>query len=297
MPPKRATTVKKVETPVKVDTDSSTDSEPEVVTKPNIVVPSVSVKYNQNDTDRMQLAQAINNLTVKGEQFIEAFSSFSKFRETVAQLDIQIDTKKKEYKNLVEQIEKDYKDKNHSLEKSFKDLNHNLDREFSDKHKQLTNSYTEMNRDLQNEHKNKQIEVTQKLKEFKLKGCQDIAKEFDMNMMRNDEYKNMLDIHNKTQKDLDELKKKFDMNCNAIRTEEKNKYDTELKRQKLEQELTYKTQTAEMKAQLDQQKREVDLLNKTIDSLKGEIAEQRQLTIEIAQANSKAQITQNFKKE
>ena len=52
----------------------------------------------------MQLAQAINNLTVKGEQFIEAFSSFSKFRETVAQLDIQIDTKKKEYKNLVEQI-------------------------------------------------------------------------------------------------------------------------------------------------------------------------------------------------
>jgi Tfp pilus assembly protein PilN len=47
----------------------------------------------------------------------------------------------------------------------------------------------------------------------------------------------------------------------------------------------------QMKAQLDQQKREVDMLNKTIESLKGEISEQRQLTIEIAQ------VTQNFKKE
>ena len=116
-------------------------------------------------------------------------------------------------------------------------------------------------------------------------------------MMNNDEYKNMIDTQTKTQREFDELKKKFDANCNSIRAEEKTKYDTELKRQKLEQELTYKTQTAEMKAQLDQQKREVDLLNKTIESLKSEISEQRQLTIEIANASSKAQITQNFKKD
>jgi hypothetical protein len=256
----------------------------------------VSVKYNQNDNDRVQLAQAINNLTVKGEQFMEAFSTFSKFRETVAELDIQIETKKKEYKELVERVEKDYKDKNHLLDREHKDKAHLLEREYTDKQKQLSSSYTDMNRDLQNEYKNKQIEVTQKLKEFKLKGCQDIAKEFDMILLKSEDYKNQNDVNAKTQRELDDLKKKFDFSCNAIRTEEKTRYDTELKRQKLEQELTYKTQTAEMKAQLDQQKREVDMLTKTIESLKGEISEQRQLTIEIAQANSKAQITQNITK-
>jgi hypothetical protein len=325
MPPKKRVTTQKIEkkTIRHIDTsDSDTEVVPEVVTEvvsevvpevvPEVVttvgtkkcekqyivsMPSVSVKYNQNDNDRVQLAQAINNLTVKGEQFIEAFASFSKFKETIAQLDIQIDTKKKEYKNLVEQIEKEYNDKMYLLDKNLKDKYNCLEREYTDKQKQLSVSYTDMNKDLQNEHKNKQIEATQKLREFKLKGCQDIAKEFDMSMLKNEDYKNMTDTHTKTQRELDELKKKFDTNCNSMRTEEKTKYDIELKRQKLEQELTYKTQTAEMKAQLDQQKREIDMLNKTIDSLKGEISEQRQLTIEIANASSKAQITQNFKKD
>ena len=295
MPPKKRVT--KVEEPPKPDTDSSSDEDVPVVTTQSFTKPSVSVKYNQNDNDRVQLAQAINNLTVKGEQFMEAFSTFSKFRETVAELDIQIETKKKEFKELVEKVEKDYKEKNHSLNREHVDKIHVLEREYTDKQKQLSSSYTDMNRDLQNDYKNKQIEVTQKLKEFKLKGCQDVAKEFEMTIMKVEDYKNLQDIIAKTQKELDDLKKKFDSSCNAIRVEEKTKYDAELKRQKLEQELTYKTNTAEMKAQLDQQKREVDMLNKTIESLKGEISEQRQLTIEIAQAGSKEQITQNFKKE
>ncbi len=298
MPPKKRVT--KVEEPPKPDTDSSSDEDVPVVTQSiptQSFTKAVSVKYNQNDNDRLQLAQAINNLTVKGEQFMEAFSTFSKFRETLAELDIQIDTKKKEYKELCDKVEKDYKEKNHLLEREFKDKTHLLEREYTDKQKQLSNTYSDTNRDLQNDYKNKQIEVTQKLKEFKLKGCQDIAKEFDMIVLKSEDHKNLNDVITKTQRELDDLKKKFDSSCNAIRAEEKAKYDTELKRQKLEQELTYKTNTAEMKAQLDQQKREVDMLNKTIESLKGEISEQRQLTIEIAQANSKAQITQNFKKE
>jgi len=295
MPPKKRVT--KVEEPPKPDTESSSEDDVPVVITKTFTKPAVSVKYNSNDNDRVQLAQAINNLTVKGEQFMEAFSTFSKFRETVAELDIQIETKKKEFKELVDKVEKDFKEKNHSLNREHVDKVHVLDREYTDKQKQLSNSYNDMNRDLQNDYKNKQIEVTQKLKEFKLKGCQDIAKEFDMTMLKSEDLKNLHDVNTKTQRELDELKKKFDSNCNAIRTEEKTKFDTELKRQKLEQELTYKTNTAEMKAQLDQQKREVDMLNKTIESLKGEISEQRQLTIEIAQAGSKAQITQNFKKE
>jgi len=283
MPPKKV--VKKETPPPKPDLESSDEEISVQEDSPKVTKskPTVTVKYNSNDNDRVQLAQAINNLTVKGEQFMEAFSSFSKFRETVAQLDIEIESKKKEYKELCQNTEKEYKEKTHTLQK-----------EYEEKNKNLSNSYSDSNRELQNDYKNKQIEVTQKLKEFKLKGCNDMAKEFDMTVLKTEEVKNLNDTISKTQKELDELKKKFDSECTKVRSEERGRFEAELKRQKTEQELTYKTNTAEMKAQLDQQKREVQLLTNTIETLKAEIAEQRNLTIEIAQANSKGQITQNI---
>jgi Skp family chaperone for outer membrane proteins len=283
MPPKKA--VKKETPPPKPDLESSDEEISVQEDSPKVTKskPTVTVKYNSNDNDRVQLAQAINNLTVKGEQFMEAFSSFSKFRETVAQLDIEIESKKKEYKELCQNTEKEYKEKTHTLQK-----------EYEEKNKNLSNSYSDSNRELQNDYKNKQIEVTQKLKEFKLKGCNDMAKEFDMTVLKTEEVKNLNDTISKTQKELEELKKKFDSECAKVRGEERGRFEAELKRQKTEQELTYKTNTAEMKAQLDQQKREVQLLTNTIETLKAEIAEQRNLTIEIAQANSKGQITQNI---
>ena len=301
MPPKKA--VKKEAPPPTVDTDSSSDEESvrvetvkvesEKVTKTK---PSVVVKYNANDNDRVQLAQAINNLTVKGEQFMEAFSSFSKFRETVAQLDIEIETKKTEFKELCHRTQKEHDEKFHTLQKEFKEKTHALQREYEEKNRNLTNTYADSNRDLQNDYKNKQIEVTQKLREFKLKGCNDVAKEFDMTVMKSEDVKNLNDFNSRIQKELEELRKKFDAECNKVRGEERGRFEAELKRQKTEQELTYKTNTAEMKAQLDQQKREVQLLTNTIETLKAEIAEQRNLTIEIAQAGSKGQITQNISK-
>lgn len=297
MPPKKA--VKKETPPPKVDTDSSDEESPKVDTTKTETIkmkPSVVVKYNSNDNDRVQLAQAINNLTVKGEQFMEAFSSFSKFRETVAQLDIEIETKKTEFKELCQRTQKEHDEKFHTLQKEYKEKTHSLQKEYEEKNKTLSNSYTDSNRDLQNEYKNKQIEVTQKLREFKLKGCNDVAKEFDMTVMKSEDVKNLNELNARTQKELEELRKKFDTECNKVRGEERGRFESELKRQKTEQELTYKTNTAEMKAQLDQQKREVQLLTNTIETLKAEIAEQRNLTIEIAQANSKGQITQNISK-
>ena len=69
MPPKKRVT--KVEEPPKLDTDSSSEEDVQVVTKQTIPKqtipkqtfskPCVSVKYNENDNDRVQLAQAINN--------------------------------------------------------------------------------------------------------------------------------------------------------------------------------------------------------------------------------------------
>jgi len=284
MPPRKT---KQVQEKHEDSSDEETVVSPSVQqpTKPTKTtnVQQVLVKYNENDCDRVQLAQAINNLTIKGEQFMSAFESFSKFKELVAQLDFQIDSKKKEYKDLLEKLEKEYKEKMHSHQ-----------RDYDEKTKQLQTTYQETNRNLQNEYKNNQIETQQKLKEYELKGCNEVVKKFNMIIVNQADYSALNDTVTRSNKELDDLKKKFDASCNAVRHEERGKYEAELKRQHTTQDLTFKSQSAEMKAQLEQQKREITSLMQTIETLKNEIAEQRNLTKEIAQASAKAQITQKF---
>ena len=285
MPPRKvvkAPIVEVVATTVEPYNVSDDDNEPTVS---KLTYNNISVKYNANDSDRVQLAQAINNLTVKGEQFVEALGSFGKFKQTIVELDIQIETKKKEYKELCEKKTREFSEKNIDLQK-----------EYDEKTKQLKLNHSESVRTLHNELKNTQIETEQKLRQFKLKACDDIAKELSMKILKQDEYTLQVETIARVNRELEELKKKFESNCNVIRQEEKTKFETEIKRQYASQEQIYKTSTAEIKAQHTQQLKQIETLNETIQTLKHEIAEQRLLTKEIAQASAKSQISQSFGK-
>ena len=286
MPPRKAISTPVPKQAVTVDNSDleSLNENTENTVKQNKQFSTV-VKYNQNDSDRTQLAQAINNLTVKGDQFVEALGSFSKFKQSIVELDIQIESKKQEYKELNDKKDRDFSEKSNLLQK-----------EYDEKKKQLNQTHTESVRALQNELKNIQIETEQNLRRFKLKACEDVAKELNMKLLNNDEYKLQVDTTAKVNKELDDLKKKFDATLNTVRQEEKTRFDTETKRQLEYKEQVYKTLTAEISAQLTQQKKEIEILNKTIETLKNEITEQRNLTKEIAQASSKSQISQTFAK-
>lgn len=61
-------------------------------------------------------------------------------------------------------------------------------------------------------------------------------------------------------------------------------------------ELTHKANNAQLVAQVEQQKKEISVLNSTIENLKNEIKEQRELTKQVAMASSKSQITQTIGK-
>jgi hypothetical protein len=228
---------------------------------------------------------------------MDAFNSFSKFKENIVQLDIMLESKKKECKDTTDKLSKEYNDLNQNLKKEYSDLNSSLQLKYAELSKKLDSDYKEHDRTLQNDYKNNMIEVKQKLKEFKLKACDEVLKEFGMMSVLVTENKTASDNLLKAIKDLDELQKTVDKQCNAIKQEEKGKYEAELKRQLATQELGFKATTAEMKAQLEQQKKEVDMLNKTIDNYKHEITEQRNLTKEIAQASAKSQINQKFGKD
>jgi hypothetical protein len=288
MPVKRTTKTAK---PVKMVESESEDE----IERLEVKLP---VTFNsKSDSDRVQLAQAINNLTVKGEQFVEALNSFSQFKETILQLDLQLESKKRDYIDQMTKLEKAHTALSEQLTQKHEDESKKLKQEYAEWTKQLDDEYKNLGVTLQQNYKNNQIEVQQKLLEFKLRGCEEIAKQNGMLVVKEEDHNVLIDNAKKANKELDALQKSFDNRCNTLKQEEKSKYELELKHQISTLELNHKANIAEMKAKIEQQTREITMLNKTIDTLKNEITEQRTLTKEIAQAGSKAQIQQKFGKD
>lgn len=251
---------------------------------------------SSKDSDRIQLIQAINNFTLKGEQLMESMRSFDAFREQIAKLDIQINAKKAEYEDIgqnleqihmtkLKKLETDYADKAKTLASSHTDANKKLDLEYEDKSRKLVNDF-----------KNSQIETKQKLAEYKLKACEELARENGMVLIKSDDLVGLQQNVTKTNGELDTLKKAYDKDMDKIRSEEKSKYTTQLENEKKILQLNSNVTNAEMKAQVDQQIKEIQVLKSQIDNLKHELSEQRTLTKEVAQASAKAQISQTFGK-
>ena len=62
---------------------------------------STMVKLNPNDSDRLQLAQSINNLVLRGDSFLAAMEELNTFsKERLVDLDLKIESKKQEFQDL-----------------------------------------------------------------------------------------------------------------------------------------------------------------------------------------------------
>lgn len=277
------------------------------------------VTSNASDNARVKLANAINNLTIKSDEFMSTMKNFDTFRESIVKLDIEMESKKVEYndfilsleqnqKNRMKELDNEYSDKqkdltnkhNESIKSTtdkYLDMNKKLENEYSTKMNLLENDYKNKQNSLTNEFKNNQIKVSQDLMEYKLKACETLAKENGYVLIKQSD-KDILEKNKAViEQNYNDLKDKFDTECNKIKHSEENKYKTELKNAMSIFELKNKAENADMKAQVDQQKREIEVLHNTINNLKNELVEQRQLTKEVAQASAKSQITQKFGKD
>jgi hypothetical protein len=79
------------------------------VSKP--VVATTMVKLNPNDSDRLQLAQSINNLVLRGDSFLAAMEELNTFsKERIVDLDLKIESKKQEFQDLTVSLENQFKD-------------------------------------------------------------------------------------------------------------------------------------------------------------------------------------------
>jgi hypothetical protein len=219
--------------------------------------PTVAVKGTLNDSDRLQLAQAINNLAVKSDSFISALAELSKFdKERLQSIDIQLESKKKEFQDETERLQYDY---------------------------------SKLKTNLENEHADAKIKFQQNLQIHKMDTINKFCNELNLSLIEKDKLQSLRD-------ELEQLKEKYADEKEEALNQEKTRSKNELTNSVKTLQLEHKAEIASLSSQVNQQVKEIEVLNNTIESLKSELREQRQLTKEVAQAASKSQISQSFAK-
>ena len=156
----------------------------------------------------------------------------------------------------------------------------NLDLEIIAKKQELEN----LTREFERERKDKEIETTQYLAEFRYKGALDIFSKIGEVAIEREVLVGL-------RKDVLRLKQERDGEISAARQKEKEHGERDMKAIMSNTELKHKAEVAEMTASVVQQKKEIATLQKTIENLQHELAEQRKLTKDVAEAGRPAPIT------
>ena len=205
---------------------------------------TTTVKVNANDSDRLQLAQAINNLVVRGETFSAALEELANFsKQRLVDLDLKIESKKQEYQDLTAKLENQYKDT--------------------------------------------EIKLRQNLQESKLSAAKEVLADLNMVAVSQNEYNKLTD-------ELEDIKASYTTNLTKAVQDERENSKKELQQAINNKTLAHTAEIASLKAQTEQQVKEIAVLKETISNLKHEIAEQRALTKEVAIAGSKGAIQQTI---
>ena len=212
---------------------------------------------NKGESDRLLFAQAINHLASKSEALIAALHEVQTFDTTrIQQIEMQLEAKKKEFADMTEQ---------------------------------LTSQYEQANKQLENEHIDAKIKMNQEIREHGLQAANQLLASMNMTSISTDKLQAMTE-------ELSTIKETSATSLAKAVEQEKQQAKQHLQREVHGIQLEHKANIASLQAQVEQQVKEIRLLNDTIANLQNEIAQQRNLTKEVAQASSKSQISQNFTK-
>lgn len=273
MPVKRKAAVKKhVE-----DTDSldsSSESKPKATAKlrepaeSNLQAMPTSHQHNaQLSKLVMALQKELNQVHKSHELFNESFQKLESFSsESIADIDNNIKIKEEEIHDRYNKTLREFNEKEYQLDTNYKKKVYDLDHQYKMKADKM-------------EHDFKQNEMEKAL--AIMKGCG----------------KTVLDneVHQKMTKEIHDLKDANESIEKNLRASLGAKHKSDLEAQIKTKDLEHKVLCADMKATIEQQKKEIATLSNTIETLKSEIKEQRNLTKSVAESTQKS-VTQNFTK-
>lgn len=216
---------------------------------------SIVLKPSAGDSDRLQFAVAINNLTAKSEALVAALQEIQTFdREKIQSIEMKLEAKKKEYADMTQT---------------------------------LTAQYEQAQKDLENELIDTKIKQSQEIRQHGLTAANNLLQTMGMTSISGEKLNAMIS-------ELASIKEISSSALTKAVQDAQNQADARLERELSAIQLQHKAAIASLEAQVQQQVKEIRVLNDTISGLKHELSEQRQLTKEVAQASSKSQISQNF---
>lgn len=219
----------------------------------------------------MKLFKLVQDLTKESssldktmKQFIDSYEKLSALREEeIDEIDTAVKTKQEEAQETLDQMNKDLEDKKYLIEKD-------LEKSRYEAKQTLMLEQDQMNREFEQNEYDKAVEV--------------LTEKHDMKVIKNSEYDELNEKIETAEEKLKETCKKIE-----------NRNARELASKLATKDLEHKVSTSTMTATIKQQENEIATLNRTIETLKHEIKEQRELTKSVASSGQKA-VTQNFTK-
>lgn len=201
------------------------------------------------------------------EQFNELFNKLESFSaESIVKIDNDIKIKEEE---IYDRFNKTMK-------------------EFNEKEYQLQINYNKKVYDMDHQYQIKLDQAEQEFNHAELEKAITIVNKNKKTILDNE-------IYDKMTKEMNELKKLNQTIEKDLRNTLEEKYKRELESHIKTKDLESQVQCADMKATIEQQKKEIATLVDTIKTLKSEITEQRNLTKSVAESTQKS-VTQNFAK-
>lgn len=143
-----------------------------------------------------------------------------------------------------------------------------------------------LSEDYKHQMRSGEIETDQYLAEYKYNGALEVLK-------KSDEVPISISELNMTRTELETLRQDRSEELETLKKKERERSAKELNAVLNNSQLKHKAEIAGLTASVDQQKKEISTLEKTIQNLQHELAEQRKLTKDVAEASRQGAITVN----
>jgi len=268
MPAKSTKKTATKKSPAKKSVVNDYDSDYEGQDATHISPPESNAELNVELMEHVtSLTKRLENASKVQQEFVNAFEGLKDFSDaSIQEIDMKIKKKDHEYYEKYDTATKKHALDLYNLEKMFKEKDYDLNKTFN---MRKDNMEKEFNLDEYNKAKvvlRNKDEIPVREREF---------------------------VDLKTE--LDTLTKNQKQRENEIQKEADVKAHKELNARLANEALQFKATSADMKAKIDQQVKEITILNNTIQTLREEIVEQRKLTKSVAEATQKS-IQQTFSK-
>lgn len=259
---KKATTKKSTKSQNQEELDANIDYS-------QIDPPESNYELNVELMERVDaLTKKLENASKAHSDFVDVFNQLKDFsNESIKEIDIKIKKKDEECYNKYSQLSKDFSFKVTNLQSSFEKKKYDLDRQFQQ-------TRDEMEREFQQNEYEKAVEVLEEKGEIAV-----VEKDYSALKKECEDLKKTMEKKEKEVLAINDAKWKKEMDI-ILRTKD----------------LEFQATSADMKAKIEQLNKEVSVLHSTIETLKDEIQEQRNLTRSVAEAAQGA-VTQNFGKQ